>query len=65
MQAIQSGFYLSHDKIFEIISNIDYGGSWSLFTRLLAKNFYLIQLLQTTHLIEFLDRLNRAQLSGK
>jgi hypothetical protein len=43
---------------------IDYGGSWSFFTRFLAKIFYLIQFLLTTHPIESLDSLNRAQISG-
>ena len=44
--------------------DIDYGGSWSFFTRFLVIIFYLIQLLLTTHLIESLDSLNRAQISG-
>jgi hypothetical protein len=43
----------------------DYGGSWSFFTRFLAKILYLIQLLLTTHPIESLNSLNRAQISGK
>jgi hypothetical protein len=47
------------------IKPIDSGGSWSFFTKFLAKNCYLIQLLLTTHPIESLDSLNRAQISGQ
>ena len=54
----------NENPFFEIL-HIDYGGSWSLFTRFLAKIFYLIQLLLTTNPIESLDSLNRAQISGQ
>jgi hypothetical protein len=46
-------------KKFAAFLDIDYGGSWSIFTRFLAKKLYLIQLLLTTHPIESLDSLNK------
>jgi hypothetical protein len=46
---------LDHFLYFAFVwRHIDYGGSWSFFTRFVAKNCSLIQLLLTTHPIESL-----------